>query len=208
MLQFKHLKHIPFIEHGITEAHDSPPQNFMRGEQIHSNHVVWIEHLTSNEIPQADALLTKEKNIPIAVVTADCIPLILADLNSGVVGVIHAGWRGTVARIVEKTLQLLNVNLNNLKIGLGPAICPRHFIVGEEVAQQFDPQFIQKSEIEPQKYYVDLWEANKHQILQCGVPKQNIEVMRVCTFESPTLFSYRRDKTKQRNYGFIKILNG
>lgn len=204
MLQFKHLKCIPFIEHGITESHDKPLINFVRGEQIHSNKAAWVERMTSDEIPQADALLTREKNISIAVATADCIPLIFVEPVSGIVGVIHAGWRGTAARIVEKTLQSLNVNLENLKIGLGPAICPRHFIVGEEVAQQFDPQFVQKLEIEPHKYHVDLWRANRNQLVQAGVPEENVEVIRMCTFESPSLYSYRRDHTAKRNITFIQ----
>ncbi|HLD21575.1 MAG TPA: laccase domain-containing protein, partial [Patescibacteria group bacterium] len=89
-------------------------------------------------------------------------------------------------------------------VGIGPAICPKCFAVGKEVARQFDPSVVQESEEQEGVFHVDLWQANVLQCIEAGIPERNIEVMRVCTVEDHSLYSFRRGDRIKRNITFIR----
>jgi len=203
MLTFSLFSHLQNIEHGITERGNVEPV-FARGAQVHGDKSAWVEKMTTEPVPRVDAVLTRKPQVTLGAVTADCVPLIIVEPHMGIIGTIHAGWRGTALSVTRKTIESLKIRPQSLLVGIGPAICQDCFEVGEEVARQFDRAVVRESEITEGKWHVDLWQANVDQCLELGIPERNIEVMRVCTFESNYLFSYRRGDRRDRNISWIR----
>ncbi len=152
-----------------------------------------------NEI---DAVITNLKGVCVAIKTADCVPVLLYDPKRKVVAAVHAGWRGTVQDIVIKTIQKMikefGTDTSDLIAGIGPSICPEVYEVGEEVWKQFGPEFyLPTYTAKPDKRLLNLWQANYHQLIVAGIPANQIEVARTCTFSDPDrFFSARRDGIK------------
>lgn len=132
---------------------------------------------------QGDGLVTNTPGLMIGVQTADCVPVLIADTRTRSVGAFHAGWRGTVARIVEvgvlTMVEQFGSHREDLIAAIGPSIGPCCFEVGEEVAAEFEPEFIARNA--NGKPYIDLWEANRRQLLNAGVSPEAISVVAECT---------------------------
>ena len=147
-----------------------------------------------------DAVVTDISRLCIGVSTADCVPVLLYDAVKGVVATVHAGWRGTVARIVEKVLETMQERYGcspaDVKAVVGPSISLTAFEVGDEVFDAFAVAEFPMEKIARKygdKWHIDLWEANRLQLLACGVPADAIEVCGVCTFTRyDEFFSARR----------------
>ncbi len=202
MITFSHLSALKGIEHGITEKGDVVPE-FIRGEQVHKNSVAQVHATDESPIKGVDALVTRERDLTLGVYTADCVPMLFVDLSSGVIGTIHAGWRGTALDIARKTIEFLKIRPGNISVGIGPAICGRCFEVGPEVAKQFDAHLVTASQ-NTGKFLIDLWQANVEQLLAIGVKEKNIEGIRRCTMEDDSLYSYRNGDRIDRNVAFIR----
>lgn len=207
MLQFKLLSSLPSVQHGITQIGDAAPNpdNIVYGQQTHSDHAQWVDAFTATPFKRTDALLTKQSGITLGISTADCVPVLFADPRAHIVGAVHAGWRGTALEITRKTFEHTRMKPFGFKVGIGPAICPKCFVVGEEVARQFDDSVKYESTQEEGKWHVDLWQANVNQCLDVGIPERNIEVMRICTVEDMTLYSVRRGDKDCRNINWIRL---
>ncbi len=144
---------------------------------------------------EADAVWTDVPGVAIAVTTADCIPIVLADGASGLVAAIHCGWRGAVSGVIEATLRELPADANDLRAWLGPAICGRCYEVGADVYERavtwpdgagtFVPAGAEG------KWLFDLPAYAAGRLKAAGVD----EVCRsdACTFHEDRFFSYRRD---------------
>ena len=145
-----------------------------------------------------DSIFTSEPGICIGVSTADCIPILIYDEATHTVAAIHAGWRGTQQRIVEKTIASIGcaLPLSQTKAVIAPGISLEAFEVGNEVYDAFsDADFpmhlIAKRYTE--KWHIDLWEANRLQLIACGLRPENITMSGICTYTSHTdFFSARR----------------
>ncbi len=203
MMTFRHLLQLRSVRHGITERDDVVPAGLTYGEQIHKDRLVWVDAAQDTAVRGADALFTRATGVGVGVRVADCVPVLCADERNGVLGVIHAGWRGTALEITRKTLESLKFPLHQMRVGIGPAVCPKCFVVGEEVARQFPASVVSESAEEEGKFHVDLWQANVLQCVEVGVAERNIEVMRTCTMETPTLYSFRRGDRTERTVAFI-----
>lgn len=146
-----------------------------------------------------DALITDAKGICIGVSTADCIPVLIHDPEHNAVAAIHAGWRGTVKRIVPKAVAAMHLAYGSrpeiLSAVIGPGISIDAFEVGDEVydefaAAGFDMTAISRRE---DKWHIDLKECNHRQLMATGIPDGNITVSPVCTFgNADDYFSARR----------------
>lgn len=157
-------------------------------------------------IENTDALITSIPGVCICVSTADCVPVCLYSEESKIAAVIHAGWRGTCLRIVEKTIDKLvyelNVASNSIKVAVGPCISFDAFEVGEEVYDKFhnlgfDMQTIAGRNSNTGKWHIDLKLANRLQLEGKGIEKNNIYVSPLCTFSNPDhLFSARKSGTE------------
>jgi len=151
---------------------------------------------------KTDAIITNLKGICVAVKTADCVPILLFDPKQKIVAAVHAGWRGTVQNILLKTIQKMAEEFgseqSDIVAGIGPSISPEVYEVGEEVWKQFDSEFyLPTFPAKPDKRLLDLWQANYHQLIVSGIPANQIEVARICTFSDPDrFFSARRDGIK------------
>jgi YfiH family protein len=151
---------------------------------------------------ETDAVITDLQGVCIAVKTADCVPILLFDPKQKVVAAVHAGWRGTVQNIVSMTINKMvkefGCEPSSLFAGIGPSISPEIYEVGEEVWKQFAPEFYHASNpARADKRLLNLWSANYHQLINAGVPDNQIEVANICTWSDPDrFFSARRDGVK------------
>lgn len=147
-----------------------------------------------------DAVITDVGGICIGVSTADCIPVLLYDTVYHVACAVHAGWRGTVKRIVEKAIAemqcLCENEPANLKAIIGPGISLEAFEVGDEVFEEFKDAGFSMSGISTKiagKWHIDLPECNRQQLLQAGLSEENIQLSGICTYNNPEdFFSARR----------------
>ncbi len=153
-------------------------------KQIHSARVLVAD--TAGLIGEGDALVTDCAGVTVSVRTADCYPILLADVEQRAVAAVHAGWRGTHAEIVIEALRKMQSDPRNIRAAIGPGIGKCCYHVGEEVARLFG---------RGDAGNIDLAEANRGQLIMAGVAAGNVEVMGMCTFCSVAQFhSYRRDK--------------
>ena len=147
-----------------------------------------------------DAVMTNMTNVCVAVSTADCIPVLVCDMEHHAVAAIHAGWRGTVGRIVRKTLEQMHAaygtNPASLQCIIGPGISQDCFEVGDEVYEAFAAAGFDMEQIarRKEKWHIDLWRANAIELEAAGVDPASIHVEGVCTFShSDEYFSARHD---------------
>lgn len=178
--------------------------------QIHSTEVVAINTAEAqSEIPSADASYTRLQNQVSIVMTADCLPLLVCDKAGTVVAAIHAGWRGLLDGIIEKTLKQMQVLPSELLVWLGPAISQAHFEVGDEVRSAFvahDPQAISAFKIHGDKWLADLYALARLRLSAAGVNAADIYGGEHCTYQQRELFySYRRDCDTGRQASLIYL---
>ena len=109
--------------------------------QVHSADVVTVSSpWEMKDRPRADAMVTRNRNIALGILTADCCPVLLADYNTGVVGAVHAGWRGALAGVVPNTLkamQHIGASIGNIRAAIGPTIQQESYETGAEVREAF-----------------------------------------------------------------------
>lgn len=164
--------------------------------QVHGNEV-----LVANQAGQYqgyDAIITNQPNVFVAVSIADCTPILIYDAKNQAVAAIHAGWRGTVSGIVAKSLQLMYANFgtqaSNCFAYVGTCIDECSFEVGNEVAEHFADTF-KRFDAAKQKYFVDLKAANQAQLLEFGIPADQIGVSPYSTIQHyEDYFSHRLQK--------------
>lgn len=149
-----------------------------------------------------DALITRQPGYCLCISTADCVPVLLYDRKHEVIAAIHAGWRGTVAFIVGHVLEEMRAAFGtegpDVTACIGPSISVESFEVGEEVYEAFrlngfDMARVSLWKKETGKHHIDLWEANRLQLLDFGVSDSQIEVAGICTYTHHNdFFSARR----------------
>jgi polyphenol oxidase len=183
-------------EHALS-ALGLKPESLARLNQIHSSLVV---QAIPGAVLEGDALVTNQTNVALVIETADCYPVLLEDSVNGVIGAAHCGWRGTVGKILEHTLQEmleLGAELEHVRAAIGPGICFEHYSVGLEVREQFLNAGFPERILEPndQLWKLDLSAANAWLLEAYGVPKNQIWQSSACS-TAPEFFSYRRDAGK------------
>lgn len=179
----------------VAEAGEFEVSALRLVRQVHGVTALRAAELTAGA--EADALWARASDGPlvVGVMTADCVPVLLADRAATAVAAIHSGWRGTAANIVGATVATLagdGVDPGQLVAAIGPCIEVEAFEVGEEVASQFDAAHVRR---EPgARPHVDLVAAVRAQLVAAGVPRDSIERVGGCTCRHPErYFSYRRD---------------
>jgi YfiH family protein len=185
-----------------------PEESVAFTRQQHTTDILTVSSPGQNDT--CDALVTAQKGIYLSISVADCTPVMLFDPVRNVVAGIHAGWRGTAGRIVEKTIgrmQHENGTLpGDLIAFIGPSAGKCCYEVGEEVALQFPPQCSVPGAYG--KFFLDVKQANLLQLLENGVRNSNIEVNQDCSIHNSVYHSYRRDgKGSGRMFAVIGINN-
>lgn len=173
--------------------------------QVHDTRIYVIdspEPVTDEVLEGIDALITNQQGFCLCISTADCIPILLYDARKQIVAAIHAGWRGTVNGITRKVIRemqrIYNTDATDIVACIGPGISLQSFEVGEEVYESFHDKNFPMDRISlwnaaTGKHHIDLWEANRIQLEDCGVPVSNIQCAGICTYqEHETFFSARR----------------
>jgi hypothetical protein len=198
------LDALPWLIHGFgTRQSDIPGRfaNLATVKQIHSAICVAAEG-RCGVLGEGDALLEDQPGSAIAIKTADCIPILLVDQRHRAVAAVHAGWRGTVARIaaraVEAMRQRFGAEPRDLHAAIGPGIGKCCYEVGAEVAAEFG---------ERGRTHISLPDANRSQLLEAGVTPERIYASNLCTMCLAEEFhSFRRDgEAAGRLYSFAGI---
>ncbi len=177
-------------------------------EQTHSTQAVLLP--SEEAIPKADAAYTTEKNIVCAVMTADCLPLLITDRQGSCIAAVHAGWRGLYDGIIEATIKKLPVAPESLLVWLGPAIGADVYEVGKEVYDAFtlseDVDEIKRTfiSVSEEHWLFDLYHMAKLRLNKIGV-KQIYGGDRCTLSEEEQFFSYRRDGVTGRMASLIWI---
>jgi YfiH family protein len=216
------LAAIPGIQHAFGDRKEPIPtfckedweQSRPQWKQVHGIEVGTVES-PRQDLGEVDAVLTWKNRIPIAVVTADCVPILLAREDGGAVAAVHAGWRGTYARILEALWVRLNQageDPTRWVAAIGPAIGPCCYQVSPELAQDFVTRFsslLPAEQILPRDRMLNLPAVNAAQLR--GIGFHRIEILSQCTHCStepgtgtPRFESFRRDASKARQYSLIE----
>ncbi len=170
--------------------------NVAYSHQVHGNKVLVAD--IAQHADGYDAIITNKQNLFVCVTVADCTPILIYDHKQKAVAAIHSGWKGTVSKIVTHALNEMQKQYGTLGVDcyayIGTCISYESFEVGEEVASQFDKQFVRFDESK-QKYFVDLKSDNEQQLKSFGIPSSQIEIAKTCTvINNDEYFSYRKEK--------------
>ena len=165
--------------------------------QVHGTNVSLVSEPGKSEY--CDALITGTGGLFVAISVADCLPIFLYDPVTRSIAGVHSGWRGTKDRIVERAVILLReyrgARTADLLAWLGPAAGSCCYEIGEEVAVQFDPLYVMRTE--GRKPHLDLKSCNRDLLLAAGVSAEKIEVTPDCTIHQGEIYhSFRRDGNK------------
>jgi YfiH family protein len=253
LIQARAWRQLPGVLHGFTTRHSSDrelPRWCLAGravagqtpalqggpvllKQIHSDIVRPVGSPPAAP-PRGDALITATPRLALAVRTADCLPVLLFDPGVPAAGVVHAGWRGTVRRIAEKTVAALRASYGadpaRMHAVIGPGIHSCCYEVGEDVIEAFHSQFAYADALfrnvqpenpadilmprqvltagpSPLRAHLDLEEANRRQLIAAGLKPENIVTGAPCTAcRNDLLYSYRREGAAAgRLHAFIAL---
>lgn len=228
VLEASLLASVPNLRHGFStkalskEAFALLSQKTRFVHQVHGDALFWLDGILPDPRPQADALATQLPSTAIGIYTGDCVPVLAAALaESGTaLGVlaVHAGWRGSAARIAEKALSLFSARFPGSRIyaAIGPCISRKAFVVSDDVIQAF-PGCLEDGRAEffreedgRRKYLFDLPRENRLQLekaaLKAGIELECDILPRCTVLEAEHFHSYRRDKEKAgRNLSWIAL---
>jgi YfiH family protein len=180
--------------------------------QVHGTDIICTEkpRLPNQVHQKADAILTNRDDLWLFMRFADCVPILLFDPITKVIGIIHAGWKGTVSGIAGKTVKKMSEyygsNPADIIAGIGPSIGPDHYHVRNDVIHEVDRSFGSESKsflLEKEGVYsFDLWESNRWFLRQAGVEK--IEIAKICTScHLDDWFSHRAEQGKTGRFGAV-----
>lgn len=191
-------------------------ENLTLTNQLHTS---CVEVVTEGEVGKglvrewthgADGVVTRMEDVPIMCYSADCVPILLCDKNSSVIGAVHSGWRGTAENIVKNAVLKIceeKIAANDICAFVGPAIGMCCYEVSESVAEKFFDyaDFVRKKD--DGKYMLDLKSIVKKQLVDAGVLEENIDVAPYCTScDNEMFFSHRKQNGKSGLLGgFIQL---
>ncbi|GCL42487.1 peptidoglycan editing factor PgeF [Anabaena sp. FACHB-1250] len=225
----------PRLPHELTEALQ-PEALVYRLKQVHGNTVLTpqeVDHyvnISDDDLALADGLISHQPLQAVWVASADCTPVLIGDVKTGQVAALHAGWRGTAAKIVPAAIHRMQAhgsNLADLRVAMGPAIAGEVYQVAVEVAAEIGSSVIPHNEpekiiaalrdlpnspllsdTEPGKVRLDVRQVNALQLEQLGVSLEQIAIAPYCTFQTPEhFFSYRREQQKKVQWSGIVSLD-
>lgn len=194
------------------------PQEIYSGTQVHGVNIAYCDgkngedYLIGRNFPDTDGLITDQPNIALLIKYADCSPIILFDPVKGVHAALHSGWRGTVQRISEHAIAMMESRFyskrEDILAYVGPSIDAYNYQVGDEVYDAFKDfedrdRFFSRI---ANRWHLSMSEANLESLLLSGLQKNNIEVSRESTFTSPALHSARQEGPDYQLNGLITMM--
>lgn len=198
------------VEAFSTRRDSALPYPVIQGHQVHDCRIALIDRpgLTREELEGYDAFITALPGVAVGVRTADCVPVLLYDPVRQIAAAVHAGWKGTVLHIVNKTIGEMTARFGclakDLRAVIGPSIGPDSFQVGEEVVERFRAagfpmdliwSFRSEGDGSPMSGgpHIDLWTANHWLLEASGVLPANIHICGIDTYTDTSFFSARRE---------------
>jgi len=188
----------------LATAFEIPLENFLVLNQVHGDNIFTIkphgEYFTSRDELNYDAIVTNRTNLAICIKTADCVPVFIVDRIKKVIAVVHAGWRGSALGISAKVVRLMQTQYGSepadILAAIGPSIGLCCYEIDATAADAFRHQNNAEAFLFPGKrknrWMLDLAEANRRQLLDCGIPDDNVETAGLCTVcRQDTFFSHR-----------------
>lgn len=235
IFQFNNLSGIPWINHGISTREfgnltwlvgdddkttvlqnrkkfftslNTREENVVEMEQVHGNHVAVVGKSELGDfILNTDGMVTNQSHVALFVRVADCVPILLVDPVRKVVGVVHAGWRGTTLEVGRLAVNHMEDHFGtipkDLIVGIGPSIGPCCYEVDTPVIDQF--KYAEKlfEKKRGSRANLDLWLANKVQLIETGVKDENVETANLCTYDNPDLFFSERKEKSTGRFGAV-----
>ncbi len=211
------LSRIPGIDHGFGDARTpvaSPlevrfEERSPVWKQVHGIAIADVNHATQT-CGEVDGLFSFERDVVVSVRTADCVPILLARKDGGAVAAVHAGWRGTHARILTALWEKLKARgekPSDWVAAIGPAIGPCCYEVSPELAEDFEKEHGGKLAV-PSPRMLDLPAVNAAELRDIGMRAEDVEILRACTrctqdAEGHVFHSYRREGKGTRQYSAI-----
>ena len=207
----------------VAETFGKTVDDFVCTDQTHTTNVLQVGkeergYGVTKERPYTDidGLITNEPGVILSTFYADCVPLYFVDPVNKAIGLSHSGWRGTVGRMGQKTLEAMaeayGTKPEDVYAAVGPSICQECYEISEDVAEHFYQEFqghgdeilINKGN---GKYQLDLWKTNEIVLLEAGIKKEHLAVTNVCTCcNSEVLFSHRASHGKRGNLAAFLML--
>ncbi len=192
--------------------------SIVTARQTHSTERCFIKSVDEARGPrnECDALMTRLTDVLLAIQTADCLPILIADTEAKVIAAIHAGWRGTAGRITERTVADLmrqhGLNPRHSIAALGPTACKECYEIGEDVIERFKAEFRYWPSLlvnfkEGGKAHLDIRAANRQQLLFCGFTEDSIYVADYCTMHQNDLFFSHRCEGRTSANGAGRLLS-
>lgn len=186
---------------------DLTADRLMRVKQVHGNVVRLLKkgavtEGASEQRPDGDAIVSNQPGLALAVMVADCVPILLVDPVRGAAAAIHAGWRGTCARIAQASIQTMQrefgTNPTDLIAAIGPSAGPDDYEVGEALVEAFLAAGHDRADVErwfiraTAQPHLDLWSVNRDQLVAAGMAATRVHVSGLSTVSHPDVFdSYR-----------------
>ncbi len=197
-------------------------ENAVTAEQVHGDAVQLVTQADAGRgsryyeaaIKNTDALITNVPAVPLMLFFADCVPVLIYDPAAKAIGISHAGWKGTVAKIAQKTVLAMQHNYGSnpadCLVGIGPSIGPCCYEVDEAVMSKLRAGFAHWEQLaEPcgDRWRLNLWAANRQQLREIGVKADNITVSGICTADNtPVFFSHRAEAGRTGRLGAVIML--
>jgi hypothetical protein len=193
---------------------------FVVANQVHDGDVAVVTSVDRSRgalsddtaIPAADALVSAHTETVLAVMVADCVPVIVFDPSTPAAGIAHAGWKGTVAHVTRNTVETMAREFGTDPVhyvaAIGPSIGPDSYEVGPEVAEQARAAF-PDADVIREHYganpHFDLWASNTADLLSAGLRRENIDIAAIDTLTDPRFFSHRRRAPTGRFMAFAGL---
>lgn len=207
----------------IAAAFGKEVSDIVCSDQTHTTNVRRVDRtyggcgvIKDRPYTDVDGLVTDEPGLILATFYADCVPLYFVDPVHKAIGLSHSGWRGTVERMGQATLNKMKAEFGtdpaDVYAAIGPSICQDCYEVSEDVADAFTEAFAGHEEeilIDKGngKYQLDLWKANEIVMMDAGVKREHLAVTNICTCcNERLLFSHRASKGKRGNLGAFLML--
>lgn len=207
----------------LGEALGVAPDDFVCTDQTHTTNVIRVgKEDCGNGVTKprpytdVDGLVTNEPGVVLSTFFADCVPLYFIDPVNHAIGMSHSGWRGTVGRMGQRTLEKMQLEFGtdpkDVIAAIGPSICQDCYEISRDVAEQFMAEFAgHEKEIlcdkGNDKFQLDLWKCNEIVMLEAGILPEHLAVTNICTCCNPKLlFSHRASQGKRGNLGAFMYL--
>jgi purine-nucleoside/S-methyl-5'-thioadenosine phosphorylase / adenosine deaminase len=199
----------------LHQALDLDARSTVDARQAQAGEVALVaESERGARIPDVDALITNVRGIPLMLRFADCVPILLYDPVHRAIGLAHAGWRGTVAKVAVHTVRAMadafDTEPGDLYACVGPSIGPCCYQIGADVVAQVDKAFPEPNDVLIRRngsLYFDLWNANARLLRELGVGE--VEVAAICTADhTEDFYSWRRENARTGRFAAVMSLEG